>query len=44
MCLRMINTKIEKCSRVEITPKSVAAENIAKQQKWEKTRLQKKQI
>jgi hypothetical protein len=32
----MINTKIEKCSRVEITPKSVAAENIAKQQKWEK--------
>jgi hypothetical protein len=36
MCLRMINTKIEKCSRLEITPKSVTAENIAKQQKWGK--------
>ncbi len=35
MCLRMNYTK-NKCSRVEITPKGVTAENIAKQQKWEK--------
>ena len=35
LCLRMITTK-KKCSRLEITPKSVTAENIAKQQKWGK--------